>query len=683
MNECDICTETFNKSSRKPIECLYCKNSYCISCCKNYILTQDYPKCMNPKCQSEWNNEFIQTNFSLSFYKKEYKEHQKEILSSREKAKFQEMQGYLDAFETVYTTEKEIAKHKNEMRELRNRLSELDLLTWNLSRKRDAYRSITLGGDINTEELQKIEDNMNSGKRIDLNRNTTFIQACKVNGCRGFLSTKWVCTVCGSSICPECHEVKRKGRPNEQEQNQEEQENHVCDPVTVESIKSIQKDAKNCPKCASLISRISGCSQMWCTVCKISFDWNTLKVITKGNIHNPHYFEWVRTREANQTENVNYEEDENLCNEGVPNINELFAIEPNFKKYKLNKILRFIGEYDDVRAHVTNPEVEYRVLRIHYLRNYLNDKQFRDSVYTLEKKIEKDYEYRQILEMMVHVGSDIFRNWLKTSEKKSQEEYSAHSSSLYELLDYTNVQLDKYSRRWGISQKYINYNKNGDYLQISTRQKNEPCLPIQVQLGIKPMASPTLRNIVMNILTDNSYLETVIRKYVGYSYELYTKVVYIEKFIKNTILNYTPEQSSKKGKKGKSRLLQNDPEKFDEAVVIELIRKYLPNELKSDRIKKLLETINEEAEEEYIEIENELDRLEEGNDTVFNNYYNKAKTNPINSKNENLIYNLRKSIILHFRTNDFISNSKNEKRYIKTIEELVSTYIDEIRSGLN
>ena len=36
--ECNICAETYNKSTRKPIECIYCHYTSCLKCNKIYIL---------------------------------------------------------------------------------------------------------------------------------------------------------------------------------------------------------------------------------------------------------------------------------------------------------------------------------------------------------------------------------------------------------------------------------------------------------------------------------------------------------------------------------------------------------------------------------------------------------------------------------------------------------------------
>lgn len=53
---------------------------------------------------------------------------------------------------------------------------------------------------------------------------------------------------------------------------------------------------KECPVCTTLTDR-EGCQQIYCTVCKTVWMWDTMKVVTNiDDIHNPVYFDMRKYR---------------------------------------------------------------------------------------------------------------------------------------------------------------------------------------------------------------------------------------------------------------------------------------------------------------------------------------------------------------------------------------------------
>jgi hypothetical protein len=75
--------------------------------------------------------------------------------------------------------------------------------------------------------------------------NAQFIRPCPNNECRGFLSTRYKCGICGTRTCPQCLEIKG--------------ENHECIEENIKTAELIRKDTKPCPSCGTSISKIEGC----------------------------------------------------------------------------------------------------------------------------------------------------------------------------------------------------------------------------------------------------------------------------------------------------------------------------------------------------------------------------------------------------------------------------------------
>lgn len=95
---------------------------------------------------------------------------------------------------------------------------------------------------------------------------------------------------------------------------------------------------------------LKNCAQMWCTVCKVFFDWNTGKLIKNTqHVHNPHYTEWVRTHGE-------YEQN-NPC--GVLTMNDVWK----FNNKEITELFRYNQEILQELNEYTN-EYENKVMNM-------------------------------------------------------------------------------------------------------------------------------------------------------------------------------------------------------------------------------------------------------------------------------------------------------------------------------
>jgi len=213
-------------------------------------------------CKLNWDREFLMNNFDKKWLNTEYKH-------LREDHLFEIEVGLLPATQPHVEREIKLETLQDELVALEKKRKDLLHLIGN---KRNEVSTIILSGP--TTERKK------------------YIRKCPNNTCQGFLSTHLKCDLCASVVCSECREIKGKADIDE-----EMIAAHVCDPQILESVKFIDNDTKPCPNCTSMIHKIEGCSQMFCTECHTAFNWQTLRIET-GIIHNPHYFEWQRRTTA-------------------------------------------------------------------------------------------------------------------------------------------------------------------------------------------------------------------------------------------------------------------------------------------------------------------------------------------------------------------------------------------------
>jgi hypothetical protein len=87
MEDCQICADKYNNSTRKEVKCLFCNYSSCKSCYEQYLLQSNDSICMN--CKTVWNREFLDKNFTKVFLKGKYKKRREEVLMERQKALLQ------------------------------------------------------------------------------------------------------------------------------------------------------------------------------------------------------------------------------------------------------------------------------------------------------------------------------------------------------------------------------------------------------------------------------------------------------------------------------------------------------------------------------------------------------------------------------------------------------------------
>ena len=446
QTECIICAEKYNKSQRSPVTCTYCNFEACRSCCQTFLLNESRPHCMNRECDHEWTRKFLAQNFTNAFLTKEYKKHREEVLWNHERSLLPATQPLVEQRIQVEGIQNEIRANNRLIMELKEQLYNLN--TQNILHQRNIQTIV------NYQTVTDVKSH--------------FVRACPVEECRGFLSSQWKCGLCNQWTCPECHEVKGPERDTE----------HTCKPENVETAKLIARDTRPCPKCGMGIHRISGCDQVWCTLCHTAFSYRTGRIET-NHIHNPHYYEWMRQN----AENGEIPREPGDIPGGQPQCREEVLNHQNVSRFYYHMIdSKFSESVSHIQDHETRKEMvkvfgklrdrfakcgrnilhlrevelpRYQFdqltanqeLRIRYMRNDIDEDRFRALVQQNEKKMAKKQEIYNVFQFVITAGSDIlFRALERTSNIYfTLEEIKAFNRELINLKKYANECLDEVS----------------------------------------------------------------------------------------------------------------------------------------------------------------------------------------------------------------------------------------------
>jgi hypothetical protein len=416
-NTCPTCNEKYNKQKNKKNLC-YCGMEICRKCMKSYILSkEENPKCF--QCNTGWTRSFLAEKLENKFITGDYKKHRENNIFNYERTLLPD---------TQIEVEKIIEDEK-----IRKAEAKLDDKIQEIMTEKKKLRK---------EYYEKYYPQLHSKNNATKERRI-FIRKCPNGDCMGFLSSSHKCGLCQIWACSECREIKGidKDAP------------HQCNPQILESVKLLEKDSKPCPKCASMIFKIEGCDQMWCTNCQTSFSW-IHGTILNGHIHNPHYFEWLRLNgTGNGAIERAGEQEQNCQNRILTNrIINRFLTSIKEKHPDLHKDMSNIMRQ---LLHIQHVEMMDRfqpqgrndnlVVRIQYMRKIINEEKFKSIIQKKEKRNDKNIHIMNLLQMFISLETDIiyrlFDDLTKSNIDKCREE-------MEKLREYTNAQFQIISRNF-------------------------------------------------------------------------------------------------------------------------------------------------------------------------------------------------------------------------------------------
>lgn len=409
---CSVCIEEYTKLVRKKTQCPYCDYEACSACVQQYLVsTPETPHCMN--CKKSWSRLFLAKTFTDKFVNTTYKTHRENVLFEIEKSLMPSTQDEVRRVLDIRAWNKQIVENIALVGILQHELSNMYINSLD-----DMILSCNTRHKIHDIQMQiailqyRVNNSVPSSTTNGPKK--TFVRACPADGCKGFLSTRWKCGLCDKYTCSECHELMVE-------------ENHECKPENLETAKLLAKDTKACPSCASLIYKIDGCDQMFCTSCHTAFSWRTGRIET-GRVHNPHYFEYQRNRGNLDREIGDIQcgglptwRDVNIASGFSQNIERIYRSITHFQAIDMPR-------YRDINLMNPNRNLSSRVA---YMLGELSEHEFKRRIQQVDKDLNKRVEIGQVATTFIQVITDLFRKLVETKNKNEFETEFYHAQKYF------------------------------------------------------------------------------------------------------------------------------------------------------------------------------------------------------------------------------------------------------------
>lgn len=401
---CSVCFENFTSKLRMNVTCPSCNIQSCRKCFQTHVLSvRDTPHCM--QCKRKYDRKFLDIHCSKTFINKELKNHFMNILYDKEKLNLPQTQKNLE--------------NRKRFEEIGERYIEL------------LDQADMPGANVQEIDLE-IRNLITEWQSISTQKNSVLKYKCPNSKCRGFVTDEFDCGLCNKKFCKKCRE--------------ELTDEHKCDEDVVNTIQLLDNDSKQCPKCSTFIQKTNGCSQMWCTLCHTTFNWNSGEV-ESGNIHNPHFLEFKKNQKTRELGDI-------PCG-GCPDMLELQNIGAPMEMCNIKLLINKLWSEVHLSLNINIGVLEHNEdLREKFLQKMISEATFKGFLYARCRRKDKYLEIRELYQTLIDTLGDLLRQYVL-----DQYRYSELLNLGKKLLNVVNVELTDIRTRYNSI-----YPKNIDYI---------------------------------------------------------------------------------------------------------------------------------------------------------------------------------------------------------------------------
>lgn len=352
-------------------------------------------------CNKVWSREFVMEKTEWCWVRDEFFPHMGRVILEQEKGMLPNAQTEASLIIQIRELSAQVTLLPTNNRLMRKFKSKPEELYAQLEEKRDSRNRLL-------EQIAKLkkqtvmygkDDDAVDGGSKDKGVADNYIFKCPYGACRGFVSTSYVCGTCKGEVCKHCHV------PVSQEAAK-----HKCKKEDKQTAAMVVKETKPCPKCKTLIFKVSGCNQMFCTQCHTAFDWES-GLVEDGIIHNPHYYEMLSANPDMRMHNI----DALACGGIPPPYTYQSYVHRMTHDYSQGRALLEIYRVGSHVRQAVMPAYEVnRVrdnfdLRVAYLLNEFDEVAWASKLMNREKKRMKMRAVRELLQMIATVLEDFVR----------------------------------------------------------------------------------------------------------------------------------------------------------------------------------------------------------------------------------------------------------------------------------
>lgn len=194
---------------------------------------------------------------------------------------------------------------------------------------------------------------------------------------------------------------------------------------------------------------------MWCTQCHTAFSWQTGTIITKGQFHNPHFYEYQRQRGTLAPGAV----DMDGCPMELPSIPRIDDVlrryssgtieqQQQMQKFWYNLHREFLHVQDAYNRPYRTFKYTEAELRYLYLTKAIDEAEFKLLLQRLEKHNNVREDINELLDMYVATGRDLCRKLVTCDSTHDLHKCAKEGNN---LRNYVVNVLRNIEKRYNIS----------------------------------------------------------------------------------------------------------------------------------------------------------------------------------------------------------------------------------------